>query len=76
MVYLLLLHVSGHHDHLGSRMDDIKLADDGGSIVRHEELVVLVNHHLVHAYDAMPFKRRPTGISIRWAIASARVNVC
>ncbi len=49
MEYLLLLHVSGHHDHLGSRMDDIELADDGGSIVRHEELVVLVNHHLVHA---------------------------
>jgi hypothetical protein len=45
---LLLLSPAGKYQDLGSRVLNLKLVHNGCSIVRHEQLVQVIDNHLVH----------------------------
>jgi hypothetical protein len=47
-----LLHFGGEHEHLGGRVLDLELLHDGRRVVRDEQLLEMVDHHLVHAVRA------------------------
>ena len=52
-LYLLLLHLRSQDHHLGRGVLDLQLPDDGGGVVGDEELLQVVDHHLVHAVRAV-----------------------
>ena len=54
--HLLLHHLCGHDNHLCGWMLHIQFFDDGSCIIRHKELLYVVDDHLVHPIGAV---RRP-----------------
>ena len=49
---LRLLHLRRHHEQLRCRVLHLQLLDDGRGVVGDEELLKMVDHHLVHAVGA------------------------
>jgi len=45
----LLLHLGGEHEHLGGGMFHLQLFEHRGRVVRHEDLLQVIDDHLVHA---------------------------
>ena len=48
LIYLLLHHLGAENHHLGSRVLDLKLPDDRGSVVCDKELLEVVDDHLLN----------------------------
>ena len=51
--HLLLHHLGCEDHHLCCGVLDLELPDDGGGVVGDEELLQVVDHHLVHAVRAV-----------------------
>lgn len=46
--HLLLLHICSHDQHLRNGVLHFQLLYNGGCVVRHKQLVQVINDHLVH----------------------------
>lgn len=49
---LLLLGRGGHDNELGGRVGDLELVHNGSRVAGDEQLLQVVDHHLVHACDS------------------------
>jgi len=49
--YLSFLLLRRHNQELGSRVNNLELANNGGSIVGHEQLLQMIDNDLVATYE-------------------------